>query len=122
MRVDALARLELAALGHQRQHLVVAEAQDIIDARAAVAVGALHVAGVGDLAAAGGVERRLDKLDQDAAVLARHGANRGLPRRWSRSPRSRWRSPRRRRTPSATLAQLLADPAYGRTPARARER
>ena len=60
VRVDALAGLELPALGHQRQHLVIAEPQHVLDAREAVAVGAFDVSGIGDLAAAGGVERRLD--------------------------------------------------------------
>ena len=55
--VYALARLQLAALGDQRDDLVVADAQHVGDAGAAVAVGAFDVAGVGDLAAAGGVER-----------------------------------------------------------------
>ena len=75
---DALARPQLAALGHDRDDLVVAEAHHVVDAGEAVAVGALDEAGVRDLAAAGSVERRLDQLDQHAAVLRRHGADRRL--------------------------------------------
>ena len=55
-------------LEHER--LVVAEAHDVDDRARAVAVLALDHAGVGDLAAAGRVERRLDELGQHAAVLA----------------------------------------------------
>ena len=66
--------LQLAALGLEHERLVVAEAQDVDDARAAVAVLALDHAGVGDLAAAGRVERRLDELDAAPAVLAASSA------------------------------------------------
>ena len=68
-RDDALARLQLALLGLEHERLVVAEPDDVDDARAAVAVRALDHARVRDLAAAGRVERRLDELQQHAAVL-----------------------------------------------------
>ena len=51
-------------LEHER--LIVAEAHDVDHLGAAVAVLALDHAGVVDLAAAGGVERRLDELGQHA--------------------------------------------------------
>ena len=57
VRVDALAHLDRAPLRDDREHLVVAEPQHVVDPGAAVAVQALDVARVGDLAAAGGVER-----------------------------------------------------------------
>ena len=66
------------ALGDDREHLVVAEPQHVIDPGAAVAVQALDVARVGDLAAAGRVERGLDELDQHASVVALGRADRGL--------------------------------------------
>ena len=52
-REDRLGGVELAALDHDRQCLIVAEAKDALDARAAVAVLAFDHADVGDLAAAG---------------------------------------------------------------------
>ena len=71
----ALVQLALDRLEHER--LVVAEAHDVDDPGAAVAVRALDHALVGDLAAAGRVERRLDELGQHAPVLLRHRADRG---------------------------------------------
>ena len=61
-RDDALAGVQLAALGLEHERLVVAEPDDVDDARAAVAVLALDDAGVGHLAAARRVERGLDEL------------------------------------------------------------
>ena len=66
--------VQLAPLGLEHERLVVAEAHDVDDARAAVAVLALDDADVGDLAAARRVERGLDELGQHAAVLARRRA------------------------------------------------
>jgi hypothetical protein len=60
---------ELALLGLEHQRLVVAEPHDVEHLRAAAAVLALDDAGVGHLAAAGRVERRLDELEQQVAVL-----------------------------------------------------
>ena len=57
VRVDALADVDRPALGDDRQHLVVADPQDVLDPRAAVALQALDVTRIGDLATAGGVER-----------------------------------------------------------------
>ena len=74
VRADALAGLERPVLGHEREHLVVAEPQHVLDPGAAVAVLALDVARVGDLAAAGGVERRLAQLDQHASPSSRSTA------------------------------------------------
>ena len=73
---DALALVQLALLEDRVQRLVVAEPHDVGDARAAVAVGALDHADVGDLAAAGGVERRVDELDEHAAVALLDRADR----------------------------------------------
>ena len=69
----------------------------------AAAVLALDHAAVVDLAAAGGVERRLDELGQHAAVLARDGRDRGrlLGRLVAGEDRRRARGGRER-------AQLLA--------------
>ncbi len=55
--VTALARRERAALGRGDDGLVVAEAAHVVDAGGAVALRALDHADVGDLAAAGRVER-----------------------------------------------------------------
>ena len=74
----ALTRLERAVLGHQLQHLVGAEPDHVLHAGAAAAAGALDHARVRHLAAAGRVERRLDQLDQHAAVVADRRADRGL--------------------------------------------
>ena len=49
-----------------------------VDRGAAAAALALQHAGVGDLAAAGGVEGRLDQLDEDVAVVCDRGADRRL--------------------------------------------
>ena len=54
--------VQRAALEHDRERLVVAEAHDVLDARAAVAVLAFDHADVGDLAAAGRVEGRVGEL------------------------------------------------------------
>ena len=67
-RDDALALAQLALLGLEHERLVVAEPHDVDHARAAVAALALDDAGVGDLPAARRVERRLDELEQHAAV------------------------------------------------------
>jgi hypothetical protein len=75
-RDDALALVQLALLRLEHERLVVAEPHDVDDTRAAAAVLALDHARVGDLAAAGRVERRLDELQQHATVLARDGADR----------------------------------------------
>ena len=86
--IDALALVQLALLEHRVQRLVVAEPHDLGDARAAVAVGALDHADVGDLAAAGGVERRVGELDEHAAVRALDARRPSSPARSSRSRRS----------------------------------
>ena len=69
MRAYALPGLERAALGRDRDDLIVSEPQDVLHDRPAVAVGALHISGIGHLATAGGVERRLDQLHQHASVV-----------------------------------------------------
>ena len=56
-REHALVRPQLAALEHDREHLVVAEPEHVLHARAAVAVRAFDRAHVRDLPAPGGVER-----------------------------------------------------------------
>lgn len=77
-REHALARAQLVpALGHERDDLVVAEPEHIMYPRAAVTVLTLDPARVGDLPAAGGVERRLDELHEHVAVLAGERADRG---------------------------------------------
>ena len=53
-------------VGLHDERLVVADAHDVDDARRAVAALALDGADVGDLAAAGRVERRLGELDEHA--------------------------------------------------------
>ena len=78
VRSNPLAGLELASFEHDRDDLVVAETNHVVDPCAAVAVEALDVATVGDLAAPGGVERRLDELDQHPAVVRDRRADRGL--------------------------------------------
>ena len=85
-RDHALALVQLALRGLEHQRLVVAEPHDVDDARAAVAVLALDHAGVGDLAATGGVERRLDELEQHAAVLETRPRRPRSPARSARSP------------------------------------
>ena len=70
LREHPLAVVQLARERLEHERLVVAEAHDVDDLGAAAAVLALDHAGVVDLAAAGGVERRLDELGQRAAVLA----------------------------------------------------
>ena len=79
VREHALAGLERAALGRDRDNLIVSEPQHVLHDRAAIAVGALDVAGIGHLSAAGGVERRLDQLDEHASVVGLDGADRRLP-------------------------------------------
>ena len=76
--VHPLARLERSALGDERHDLIIAEAQHIFDARETVAVVALHVSGVGDLSATGGVERRLDQLHEQTPVVALERSDRRL--------------------------------------------
>ena len=68
LRLDALAGLEAVARAVELDRLVVADPVDVGDPGAA-AVPA-HLAGVGDLAAALGVERALLELDQGPAVVA----------------------------------------------------
>ena len=67
----ALVQLALDRLEHQR--LVVAEAQHVGHAGGAVARFAADLAAVVDLAAAGGVERRLDELDEQPAPASPGG-------------------------------------------------
>src|SRR5207247_10318434 len=55
--------------------LAAAELDDVADARPAVAVLALDHPDVGDLPAAGGVERRLGELDDHPPVVARDRAH-----------------------------------------------
>src|ERR1039458_5929987 len=61
---DALSGLDRPALGHERDHLVISDPHYVVHAREAVAVEALEIAGVGDLATAGRVEGGLDQLDE----------------------------------------------------------
>ncbi len=68
-REHLLAGLELALLDHDRERLIVAQAEHLLHARAAVAVLAFDRADVGHLAAAGRVEGRLGELHQKAAVV-----------------------------------------------------
>ena len=72
-REHGLLGVERPPLEHHRERLVVAEAEDALHARAAVAVLALDRADVGDLAAAGRVEGGLGELDEVVAV--RRGAS-----------------------------------------------
>ena len=66
-RADLLAAVQLALVDADRQGLVAVEAVDGLDHGAAAAL-ALEHAGVGDLAAALGVERRLAQLHEQPAV------------------------------------------------------
>ena len=77
LREHPLAVVQLAAQRLEHERLVVAEAHDVDDLRAAAAVLALDHARVVHLAAAGGVERGLDELGQRAAVLGGHRRDRG---------------------------------------------
>ena len=97
VRAHALAGLERAVLGDQRQHLIGTEPQHVVDARQAAAAGALDRPRVGHLAAAGGVERRLDQLHEQPSVVARPRRRSSSRRRSSRSRRTRSRSRRCRR-------------------------
>ena len=113
-RDDALALVQLAPDGLEHERLVVAEPDHVDHARRAAAVLAADLAHVGDLAAAGGVEGRLDELRQHLPVLEGDRADRGRllgrlvarelgarsPRR-SRTPRS----PRGRRRPATRAAR-----------------
>src|SRR5436309_3179246 len=74
----ALPDREIPALGNERHYLIVAEPDDVVDVAAAGALEALQVSKVGNLSATGGVERRLEQLDQHAAVLTLHRAHSGL--------------------------------------------
>ena len=76
-RDHALARLELALVDLDDDGLVLAAAEldDVDDARPAVAVLALDHPDVGDLPAAGGVERRLGELDDHPPVVAHDRAH-----------------------------------------------
>ena len=84
--------------GATRDDLVGAEADHVGDGRAAAAALAFEDAGVGDLAAAGGVERRLDQLDQHARRRRPPPRRSSCRRRSSRSRRTRWQT---RRCPTA---------------------
>src|SRR5581483_2763012 len=90
--VNSLAELELAPFENQREHLVVSQSQDVLYPREAVALAAFNVPRVGDLAATGGVEGRLDELCQHAPVLAFERADggvlvgRGVPDEIGREP------------------------------------
>ena len=68
VRAHALARGDLATLHSGDDLLVVVTADDVLDDRAAV-LGLDHAV-VGDLAAAGRVERRLAQLQREQAVAA----------------------------------------------------
>ena len=85
-RHDPLALVQLAPDRLEHERLVVAEADHVDHARRAAALLALDLADVGDLAAAGGVERRLDELGEHLAVLE---ARSRRPRSPARSSRSR---------------------------------
>ena len=93
-RARARPRCSSPCLDDHLEHPVLADPDDVLDARAAVAVGALDHADVGDLAAAGGVERRVGELDEQTraarAVLAigRRAATGRTRRRSSAAPRS----------------------------------
>ncbi len=73
---DPLARLQRAGDRLDDDRLVVAQAQDVDDLRAAVAVLALDGPAVRDLAAAGRVERRLRELDDHRRAVRLHHADR----------------------------------------------
>ena len=73
---DPLPRLQLARDRLDDDRLVVAQAQDVDDLRAAVAVLALDRPAVGDLPAAGRVERRLGELDDHRRAVRLHDADR----------------------------------------------
>ena len=82
-RDDALALVQRAALQDDVERLVVADAEHVVHARQAVAVGAFDRADVGDLPAARRVEGRLGELDQVALAVAvlREGPDRADGRR-----------------------------------------
>ena len=83
---DPLARSQRAALEAHLERLVLADADDVLDDGAAVAVLAFDHALVGDLAPTGGVEGRLRQLDEVALATVRVRVHRGRarrPRRWS---------------------------------------
>ena len=65
-REHGLARVQLAALQHHAQRLVVSEPEDVLHARPAVPALAFDRPDIGDLPASGGVEGRLRELDQVA--------------------------------------------------------
>lgn len=67
-RVHPLPGAQLAVLEHAVDRLVLAQPDDLGDAHATVAVGALDHTDVGDLAAPGGVEGRIGELEEDAPV------------------------------------------------------
>src|SRR6185503_5172752 len=90
--------------------LVVAEPDDVDDARAAVAVLALDDAGVRHLAAPRRVERRLDELGQDAAVGAVDRLDRGRLRRPLVAGERRRRARVRERADPIALDVLAAAP------------
>ena len=133
-RHDALALVQLAPDGLEHERLVVAEADHVDHARRAAAVLALDLAHVGDLAAARGVERRLDELGEHLAVLEGDRADRGrllgrlvarelrgearAARRTPRSPRARRRRPPRARPRSAPAT--APPPSRARSPPRRR--
>ena len=69
-REHGLLGVQRAALQHDVEHLIVAEANHALNARAAVPVLAFDRAGVRYLPAASGIEGRLGELDQAAARIA----------------------------------------------------
>ena len=68
LREHGLAHAQRSLLHDDREGLVIGETEDVAHAGAAVAVLAFDRADVRDLAASGGIERRLGELHQIAAV------------------------------------------------------
>src|SRR5207247_8050001 len=86
-RDDLLALVQRALLHLDDDRLVVAGAHDVDDARAAVARLAGDHAGIGDLPAALGVERRAVELED---VVAQRGDGRDLLQRLVAGELRRW--------------------------------
>src|ERR1700729_4601902 len=76
--MDLLAGLEAPAFRGDRQHLVTAEAHDVLDGRQTTAARALDRPGVGHLTATGRVERRFDELYEQPPVVLGHRTDCGV--------------------------------------------
>src|ERR1039458_8268630 len=83
LRQHVLTRPQHPLLDEHRERLVLAYAQDLLDASTAIALLAFDRAHVGDLAATRGVERRLRELDQIALAGPRRSGI--LPSRSTRA-------------------------------------